>query len=92
MVKKCLECDTSIAEQYTYCMACNAKQKSDPMKQISQSLEHINWNLGRLVAVVEKNPQLLQTLYDNPPGGSRREPRNSPSNNDSLSVLKESEK
>lgn len=63
-MKHC-KCGAIIADKYIYCAECATKErdkKPDSLEKISTQLEHINWNLGKIVGYMTKNTKLIKDI------------------------------
>lgn len=74
----CITCGKEIDPKYKYCIECindfKAGLKSQPAdvklssniisnnNKVVEQLTFINWNLGRIVAVLENNPKLKKDI------------------------------
>ena len=65
-MKKCQGCEAMIDDKYAACFACVSKAKSANaqgdlvvvLREISKHLEHVVWNTGRMVSVMEGDKEL----------------------------------
>jgi len=64
------QCTEEIPDAHTYCRKHYVEVNSakpnnnNDIKQIAKHLEHINWNLGTLVGILKKDPELIKKIEE----------------------------
>ncbi len=60
-----MKCEAEIDAKYIYCMKCNDDISiKNILQEIAKHLDHMNWNLGLIQAVLTKDEKLLKKLKE----------------------------
>jgi len=75
-MKNCEKCGKEIDDKYKYCMNCFEKYKGDNPKGsdedritkaleiIAKHIEHLNWNVGKLVSILGNDLETFNKIKD----------------------------